>query len=151
MAHNLLLLLHLTAVAAWLGANFIQFVVGPRLRRLGPPTDRHWTETSQFLGRRYYNVAGVLVGASGVLLVLHGHWHWQGFVIVGIVTVAIGATLGVAVFEPILKQELRALADGDEAGAAKARHNFTSVAVLDTVLLLITMLAMIDRWMGSAG
>jgi hypothetical protein len=149
MTRNLLLLVHLAAVAAWLGANFVQFVVAPRLRRAGPPTARHWVETTRFLGQRYYNVAGILVGVSGVLLVLHGHWRWQGFVFVGIAMVLIGATLGIAVFEPLLRKEAAAIDAGDEQEVARLRHSFMSIASLDTFLLLITMLAMIDKWKGA--
>jgi hypothetical protein len=151
MTRNLLLLLHLAAVAAWLGANFTQFVVAPRLRRYGAPTDRHWSETSRFLGQRYYNVVGVVVAVSGVALVLHGHWHWRGFVLVGIATVVIGAALGIAVFEGLLKREAAELDAGDLPTVARIRHNFTAVAVLDTLLVLVTMLAMIDKWHGATG
>ncbi len=146
MTRNLLLLVHITAVAAWLGANFVQFVLAPRFRRHGPAEAKAWSEAARFLGRRYYNVAGVLVGASGVFLVLDGDWGWHGFVLVGIVTVVVGATLGVAVFEPLLKGEAAALERGDDAAAARAQHNVASVAFLDTALLLVTVLAMIDKW-----
>lgn len=37
---------------------------------------------------------------------------------------------------------------GDAAEVVTVRHNLTSVAVLDTTLLLVTMLAMIDKWMA---
>jgi hypothetical protein len=146
MTRNLLLLVHLAAVAAWLGANLVQFVVAPRFRRRGTVEARAWSDTARFLGRRYYNVAGVLVGASGVLLVLDGDWGWHGFVLVGIAMVVIGATLGVAVFDPLLRQEASALERGDDEAAARAQHDVVSVALLDTALLLVTMLAMIDRW-----
>lgn len=148
MTRNLLLLVHISAVAAWLGANLTQFMVAPRLRRSGTAEARAWSDTARFLGQRYYSVAGVIVGITGVLLVLHGHWRWQGFVVVGIATVIIGATLGIAVFDPLLRKEAAALDAGDTATVAKLQHNITSVATLDTFLILITMLAMIDRWMA---
>lgn len=50
MTRNLLLLAHIAAVAAWLGANFTQFVVAPRLRRVGTAPARAWSETARFLG-----------------------------------------------------------------------------------------------------
>ena len=146
MTRNLLLLVHITAVAAWLGANFVQFVLAPRFRRRGAAEAKAWSEAARFMGRRYYNVAGVLVGASGVFLVLDGDWGWHGFVLVGIATVVIGATLGVAVFEPLLGQEAAALERGDTPAVARAQHNVVSVAFLDTALLLVTTLAMIDKW-----
>lgn len=146
MTRNLLLLVHLASVAAWLGANLVQLVVAPRLRRVGTDEARAWSQTARFLGRRYYNVAGGVVGLSGVLLVLDGNWHWRGFVLVGIATVVIGAVLGIAVFDGQLRREDQALGAGDRARATRAQHVITSVALLDTFLLLLTMLAMIDRW-----
>ena len=148
MTRNLLLLVHIAAVAAWLGANLTQFVVAPRLRRAGSAEALAWSNAARFLGQRYYNVAGIVVGASGVLLVLDGDWHWRGFVLVGIAMIGIGATLGIAVFEPLLKKEAAAIEACDVTKLTTTRHSITSVATLDTVLLLITMLAMIDKWMA---
>jgi hypothetical protein len=151
MTRNLLLLAHIASVAAWLGANFVQFVVAPRFRRAGGDTAQRWTDTAQFLGQRYYNVVGVLVAVTGVALVLHGEWHWQGFVLIGIAMVVIGGVTGVAILEPLLKRETAARSAGDEAAVARIQHNFNAVAALDTLLVLVTMLAMIDRWHGSPG
>lgn len=148
MVRNVLLLVHIAAVAAWLGANAVQFVVGPRMRRRGPAVAAAWSDTALFLGRRYYNVAGAVVALSGVGLVLHGHWGWHGFVLVGIAAVAIGAGLGILAFEPRLRRELAAIESGDEVGARRLQHDITSIAVLDTAVVLVTMLAMIDRWMA---
>ena len=50
MTRNLLLLAHITSVAAWLGANILQLVVGPRLRARGGEVARQWAETGEFLG-----------------------------------------------------------------------------------------------------
>ena len=146
MTRHLLLLVHIAAVAAWLGANLVQFVISPRMRRAGPEAARVWSETGRFLGQRYYNAVGALVAVSGVALVLHGHWKWRGFVLVGIGMVVVGGLLGVLLFDRLYQSETAALESGDATGAAKARHSITSVAVLDTTLILITMLAMIDRW-----
>ena len=151
MKHNLLLLAHLAAVAAWLGANLVQFVVAPRFRRAGGAIAQQWTDTAAFLGRRYYNVVGILVAVTGVLLVLDGEWHWQGFVIVGIAMVVVGGVTGVAILEPLLKRETAAREAGDTATVARTQHNFNAVATLDTLLVLLTMLAMIDRWHGGVG
>jgi hypothetical protein len=146
MTRNLLLLAHITSVAAWLGANILQLVIGPRLRARGGDVARQWAETGVFLGRRYYNIIGVLVALTGIALVVHGHWHWRGFVIVGIVMIVIGAVTGIVGFDRLFKQEVAARTSGDEVTAKRAAHNITSLAFMDTFLLLITMLAMIDKW-----
>ena len=146
MTRNLLLLTHITAVASWLGANVLQLVVGPRLRASGGEVARQWAETGVFLGRRYYNVVGAAVAVTGIALVLHGEWHWRGFVLVGIAMVIIGGITGIAGFDKLFRGESAARAAGDDATARRMTHNITSLAVMDTTLLLLTMLVMIDKW-----
>ena len=149
MTRNLLLLAHITSVAAWLGANILQLVIGPRLRARGGDVARAWASTGEFLGQRYYNVVGGLVAVTGIALVLHGHWRWQGFVLVGIAMVVVGGVTGVVGFDKLFKAEVKARNEGDEATAKRVTHNITSLAFMDTFLLLLTMLAMIDRWKGA--
>ena len=146
MIRNLLLLAHITSVAAWLGANIVQLVVGPRLRARGGEVAREWAETAELLGRRYYNVVGVLVAVTGIALVEHGEWRWRGFVLVGIAMVVFGALSGVFGFGRLFRDEIAARAAGDGVTARRTAHTITSLASLDTFLLLVTMLAMIDRW-----
>jgi len=151
MTRNLLLLAHITSVAAWLGANILQLVVGPRLRARGGEVARQWAETGEFLGRRYYNVVGGLVAVTGIALVLHDDWHWRGFVLVGIAMVVVGGLTGVFGFDRQFKREIAARTAGDDVAAKRATHNITTLAFMDTFLLLITALAMIDKWKGAIG
>jgi hypothetical protein len=151
MTRNLFLLAHITSVAAWLGANILQLVVGPRFRARGGDVARAWASTGEFLGQRYYNVVGGLVAVTGIALVLHGHWHWQGFVIVGIAMIVVGGLTGVFGFDKLFKAEVKARTEGDEVTAKRVTHNITSLACMDTFLVLVTMLAMIDKWKGAIG
>ena len=148
MTRNLMLLAHITSVAAWLGANILQLVIGPRLRARGGDVARQWAETGEFLGKRYYSVVGGLVLITGIGLVFHGHWEWRGFVLVGIGMVVVGAVTGVVGFDRLFKREVAARTSGDETAAKRAAHNITSLAFMDTFLVLLTMLTMIDRWKG---
>jgi hypothetical protein len=148
MTRTLLLALHITSVAAWLGANFVQLVLAPRFAK--EPTDvaLAWTRHTNWLGERYYIAVGVLVGVSGVLLVLDGPYDWDaGFVWLGISVVVIGAILGGAVLGPLGKQRLEALESGDQPRAAAVMSRIVQVGLLDTVLILLTVLAMVDKWM----
>ena len=76
MTRTLLLALHIASVAAWLGANFVQFVLSPRFARGPADIAAAWTRQTIWLGERYYSVVGALVAVSGVLLVLDGDWSW---------------------------------------------------------------------------
>jgi hypothetical protein len=147
MTRTLLLVLHITGVAAWLGANFVQLVLSPRFARGPADIAAAWTRQTIFLGERYYNAAGGLIGLTGVLLVLETPWGWEaGFVWVGIAVVAIGGTLGGAFFGPLAKRRAAALEAGDPATADRAQARIIPLAVLDTVLILTALLAMVHKW-----
>jgi hypothetical protein len=145
---TVVLALHITAVAAWLGANFVQLLLSPRFARGPADVAAAWTRQTMWLGERYYIAAGVLIGATGVILVLDGNWSWSsGFIWVGIAVVAIGATLGGAFFGPLAKQRAEALESGDLDAADAAQRRILPLAFVDTALVLTAILAMVDKWM----
>ncbi len=99
------------------------------------------------LGQRYYNVVGAVVAMTGVALVLDtGYSFRNGFVVVGIATVVVGGLVGVLVFDRLSARHLVALRTNDQHAAGLVRTRTLQVAVLDTLLLLVTMLAMVRRW-----
>lgn len=147
MTRHLLLLVHIAAAAAWLGANFVQLTVGKRM--LGQPdeTAARWAETTGRLVATYYNVAGTLLGVTGVLLVLDGDWAWSsGFVAVGITALVIGGVLGVVEFGPQSKKIAAAARAGDGPTFARLVRRNAMAAVFDTLVVLTTILAMVDKW-----
>jgi hypothetical protein len=144
---NVLLVLHIAGVCAWLGANFVQLAIAPRMDREGTTIAAAWTRQTMWLGERYYSVAGAWLAITGILLVIHEDLAWRsGFIWVGVVVIVIGAVLGVAAFTPLAKRRLGALEAGDAAGAKEAQSRIIPLALLDTVLVLIAMLAMVDHW-----
>jgi hypothetical protein len=147
VTRTLLLWIHIGSMAGWLGANFVQLVLTPRFARAGTEVAAAWTRQTIWLGERYYNVLGVLTGVTGVLLVLDGDWSWgSGFIWVGIVVVIVGAVLGVAHFGPQAKARAAALESGDLAAADRALARILPAAYLDTALILLAALAMVDKW-----
>jgi hypothetical protein len=145
---NLLLVLHITAVAGWLGANFVQLVLTPRFAKGPAEVAAAWTRQIIWLGERYYIAVGVTIAVTGVLLVLDGDWSWSsGFIWVGITVVALGAIMGGAVFGPLAKQRADALEAGDHPRANAAQSRMMPFALLDTALVLTALLAMVDKWM----
>ncbi|HET7722673.1 MAG TPA: hypothetical protein VFK43_22090, partial [Acidimicrobiales bacterium] len=114
MTRTLLLALHIAGVAAWLGANFVQLVLTPRFARAGDAVAAAWTRQTIWLGTRYYNGAGAVIGVTGVLLVLDGDWGWSdGFIAVGITVLVIGGLLGALHFAPQSQRRAAALESGD--------------------------------------
>lgn len=142
-----LLAIHIVGVAAWLGANLVQLLLSPRFARGPADAALAWTNQIIWLGERYYNVVGVGVLLTGVALVLDGDWSWgAGFVSVGITVVIVAALLGIFAFSPLAKRRAAALASGDTADADAAQRRIMQLAVLDTTLVLVAILAMTDRW-----
>ena len=145
---TLLLALHIASVGGWLGANFMQLVLSPRFARGSAESAAAWTRQTIWLGERYYSVAGALSGISGVLLVLDGDWSWSsGFIWVGVAVIVIGGAMGGAVFGPLSKRRLAALESGDTATAAQQLKRIIPFGILDTVLILLAVLAMVHKWM----
>jgi hypothetical protein len=142
-----LLALHIAAVAAWLGANFVQAVLSPRFAKESPTVAAAWTRQQMWLGQTYYNAAGAIIALTGVLLVIDGPWDWgDGFVLVGIAVVVVGGALGGLVFAPLARQRLAGLESGDLASAEAAQNRIIPMAVLDTILVLTAVVAMVHKW-----
>lgn len=142
-----LLALHIAAVAAWLGANFVQAVLSPRFAKEPPAVAAAWTRQQMWLGQRYYNLAGALIGLTGVLLVLETVWDWDDpFIWVGVAVLVVGGAMGGLVFNPLARKRLAGLESGDLAAAEAAQARIIPAAVLDTVLVLTAVVAMVHKW-----
>lgn len=146
-SRTLLLALHIVSVGAWLGANFVQMLVTPRLGRDNPAVAAAWSRQTMWLGQRYYPIVGALVALTGVGLVFDQDWSWgSGFIWVGIAVVVIGAVMGIAFFEPLARTRAEALESGDVSRADVAQRRIMPLALLDTALIVIAILAMVHKW-----
>lgn len=147
MARTVLLAAHLAGMAAWLGANFTQLALA---RYYGnQPTDARlaWVRATGLMASRYYNAAGTLIGATGVGLVLHGHWSWSsGFIWVGVGVLVIGGALGAGGFVPTSARLAAALRAEQAAEVRRLDRRTLVMAVLDTAFVLTAVLAMVHKW-----
>lgn len=147
MGHTLLLALHIASVGGWLGANYVQIVLAPRMARAGREASLAWTQQSNWLGERYYTVIGGLILVTGILLVNTTDWAASdGFVWVGVAVVILGAVTGVAAFAPLGRRRIEALERGDDSGADAVLRRIIPLAMVDTVFVLVAVLAMVDKW-----
>ena len=145
MYRDILLVIHITSVAAWLGCNLTQLFLGPWFARQSGAVAAAWYEATAHLASRYYNVAGTLLAVSGVLLVRESGYSWSaGFVSVGITVVVIGGVLGVLFFAPTGRKLAAAEREGTSPAALVRRYAL--VACIDTVFVLTAVLAMVKRW-----
>lgn len=143
---DILLVLHIAAAGAWLGANLMQAIV-PGL--LGPvsPAAASWFRTTEKLSTRFYIPVAVTILVTGILLVLNSDAYGFGsvFVSIGFVTIVIGAVLGSTVFGPKSEAIAAAIDAGETDRANKLRGTVGSFGILDTLVVLFTIYAMVSR------
>jgi hypothetical protein len=140
---NLLLVVHIGCAAAWLGANLVQLVLTPQFAKRGGELAASWFDATGWLAKRYYNVAGILLAVTGILLVQETAYDWSaGFVGVGIAVIAIGAVLGIAFFA----KEGDRIASAFRSGGTADATRYLAVATLDTSLVVLAIAAMVWRW-----
>jgi hypothetical protein len=143
---NLLLVIHISAVGAWLGANILQAIV-PGL--IGPESAAAaaWFRVTEKMSKRLYIPAGVTVLVTGILLVLNSKVYSFSsvFVSIGFVAIVVGAVMGSVVFGPKSTAIADALDSGNVALANKLRESAGRFGVLDTSVLLFTIYAMVAK------
>jgi hypothetical protein len=144
---NVLLILHIIGVAIWLGGNAVLAFMGPRTAS-APADVRIWWEDAQgAMARVLYNVAGILVLVTGVAMVLNDQAEFSDmFVGIGFLAIIIGAVLGMAVFGPGSRKLSASIAEGDAAAAASITTRLTAFGIIDTLVIVVTIVAMVSRW-----
>lgn len=143
---DVLLMIHITAVGTWLGANVVQAVV-PGI--LGPESAAAaaWFRATEKLARLLYIPAGVTVLITGILLVLNSEIYGFGlaFVGIGFAAVVIGAVLGSVVFGPKSLQIAQAIESGYLTAANEVRQVAGRFGALDTLIIVFTIFAMVSK------
>lgn len=144
---TLLLTAHLIGVASWLGANLTQLFLARFYAQQNDDSRLAWLRATTLMARRYYNAAGTVIGVTGVSLVLHGKWGWgSGFIWVGVAVLVIGGAIGALHFVPTGERQIAAIGAGDRGLLARLDRRVVVVAVIDTALVVLAMLAMVDKW-----
>lgn len=140
--------LHVIGAGTWLGANITQAVATPGFVKAGGVTAARWWETTVAMGRVLYPPAAVAILVSGIFLVLtsNGGYRFSDlFVTIGFAMVVVGGVLGSTVFGPAGKQAAERREAGDAAAAVSVERRLRRVGLIDTVLLLVTITAMVWR------
>jgi len=145
---EVLLILHIVAAAAWLGANGAQFLIVPRMMRSGNQAAEAWMTTFVRLGRVYYTPAAIVVLATGVGLVLDSSLYdfENMFVVVGVLMVVVGGALFGAVYAPQGRLAADAYRSGDTSAGQAQTARIIRIGTMETVLLVLTVAAMVYRW-----
>ncbi len=145
---TLLLSVHIVCVAAWLGGNFTQMFLMRGFSAGDSALAAAWFRGSAAMAKVYYSIAGVLLIATGVGLVLDNDaWSFgSGFVTVGFVAVIIGAVTGVTFFGPRAERAVTEFESGRIDEGRKSASSIGTMALVDTVIVLIALVAMVSHW-----
>ena len=144
---TMLLTLHITAIASWLGVDVAQHAMRHRWQKESPEAAKAWARMQFWLHDRYYAVVAVVILVTGVALVQHGHWGWSSkFIWVGLGTIAAGATLGGIGLKGLAKKRIDALEADDAAGGAVADRRSLPIELLLTAFVLVAVAGMVQKW-----
>ena len=143
---DILLVLHIIGVGTWVGANVVQAVAPPLAAAQGPSMVSGWYRIAARLNRVYLPAAGLIL-ITGILMVMEvaAYEFETPFVVVGFMMIAIGAALGVVVFQPTSEEAASAIDSGDQKAARSAAGRLTLFGVLDTLLLVVTIISMVIK------
>jgi uncharacterized membrane protein len=146
---NALLVLHIMAVAAWLGGNLVLGFAGSYTKGADVAARRWWADTQGRMAKTYYNAAGVIVLLTGVGLVLTSDSLYKfsnAFVSIGFLVVIVGAALGILVFGPRSRDLVAAIDAGDEHKEQALNNRLAMFGMVDSLLLVVAIVAMVAKW-----
>jgi uncharacterized membrane protein len=145
--YEVLLFVHIIAVAVWVGGSIMLGLISARIQRTGDAEYRARFAKSAGIVGPVIGVSAALVLASGIWMVLDSDaielsqtWVWLGlalFILSGLV--------GAAYFAPASDRIIRALEAGQVQEADRRARTFNLVSRLDTLLLLVIVGLMVFK------
>lgn len=143
-----LLVLHIIGAGTWLGANLVQAFMSSRIPTASVEIRRWWSDSVGAMTRVLYNVAALVILVTGVWMVLDSDFlsFSDTFVSVGFLAILIGAVLGMAVFGPGMRRLSAAITSGDAQAEASITRRLTAFGILDTLVIVVTIVAMVAKW-----
>lgn len=143
---NVYLVLHIVGVCLWLGANGVLAFMGSRWSTASTEVRAWWAESQAAMARVLYNIAGGLILVTGILLAAQAKVLKATFVSVGFAAIIAGAAMGMLVFGPGARQLAQAVRSGREAEANRLQQRLAAFGLLDTVIVVIAIVAMVGKW-----
>jgi len=142
-----LLVIHILAAGAWIGASATFLFATPKLRKAGHESGASLMSVYQSMGRMYYPPAAVLILVTGFWLVIDSSVYGfeDSFVAVGIVAVVAGAFLGIRIFGPLASRIQGAHTSRDETALNAGYRRFMRFGVLDVAILAFAVVAMVTK------
>lgn len=143
---DMYLVLHIIGVCLWLGANGVLAFMGSRWSTASTEVRAWWAESQLALARVFYNIAGGLILVTGVLLAVENGLFKSTFVSIGFGAIIAGAAMGMLVFAPGARQLAAAVRAGRDDEANRLQQRLAIFGLVDTVIVVFTIVAMVGRW-----
>lgn len=140
-----LLVLHIIAVGAWLGASITAVFLSTTAKSRGIAAWKEFISGFEEMDKRLFPAAGVAVAITGAGLVLESSVYEFGhaFVLIGIVVVITGIALGVGIFGPMARRITSG--ETEEAGMDAVYRRFSAFGTLDIALLVVAISVMVAK------
>jgi len=144
---DVVLLIHILAAGTWFGANVTQFIVTPRLNKIGGVAAAEWMRSTVLMGKVLYTSAAVTALITGIILAIdHDYSFGSLFITLGFITVVMGAVLGIRIFGPLGDRAADAYEAGDDAEVKRLSRQLRGYGLLDMLVLTVTFAAMVMAW-----
>jgi uncharacterized membrane protein len=137
--YEILLFLHVAAVAIWIGSAFLFFVLFLHAKRSNDPLlAQRLGANVEWLAKRLFIPASLAVLLLGILLTIEGPWSFdQLWILLGLGGMAASFLVGVGVIEPTTKKMHAAIEAHGPIHSEVARQNrrLEALGLFDLVLL----------------
>lgn len=156
--YNILLVIHIVAVALWLGSNIAMGLGSGRAVTASAEVNTWWAEVQGYLGKTVKNVAFMLLLLTGVGMLFAARVDGEfviafsaPFVSLGFLTVIVGGALGGMIFAPGCREIAESYRNGDAETGKKTIDKLGMAGAAESLLVVITMLFMVFKWGGLGG
>lgn len=152
--YNLLLAIHIIAVALWLGANFSMGVAANRSVGASNEINAWWAGVQGLMGRTMKNAAFALLLLTGIAMVLGSNESMKfsaPFVSIGFLVVIVGGALGGMVFAPGARKAAESFQSGDAAAGKAQVDKMGMIGMAESLAVVVTILFMVFKWGGLGG
>lgn len=148
-AYKIMLVIHIIAVALWLGSNLAMGLGSGRAVNASDEVNAWWADVQGYMGKTLKNVSFILLLITGIGMIFSSDElikFSDPFVSVGFLAVIIGGALGGMIFAPGCRQIAEAYRNGDAAAGKKVIDKLGMVGAAESLLVVITILFMVFKW-----
>ena len=144
--YTILLFVHISAIALWVGGGVMFSLLGARASKAGPDPQGvlRMAEQSEWLGKSFFGPVSMIATAAGIWMVFEGSWGWGHFFIwYGIGMVVLSMVLGFAFYDKNSKQLVAIVRErGLDESAQAILKRIIMVSNIELLLLFMAIFAM---------